>query len=154
GLPQPGNDQNNDGIPPTVDTPVDPANLEYARQATDLALDRLKEEMKKPGGGKDLLDKLKWSREDAERFIRRWEELKRAAKESGPAGDQAREQLDDPLRNLGLRPSGTALGSDPNRNDQGRNLRETARTRPPPEYAEQYRAYSRGTSQARPGAEP
>ena len=63
-------------------------------------------------------------------------------------GDVARQQLDDALRNLGLRPRGTKIGGQLGGGDRQRNLREGLRTRPPAEYADQYRAYTTGTSQA------
>ena len=129
----------------------DDPNLEFARKATDLALERLKNQLAKPKGEQDVLDKLNWSRADAERFIRRWEEMKRAAGEPGAAGQAGQQRLDDALRNLGLRPRGTSLVGGKN-DDRKRNLRQGLRTRPPSEYAEQYRAYTTATSQAQPVA--
>ncbi|HWC89082.1 MAG TPA: hypothetical protein VG433_05495, partial [Pirellulales bacterium] len=126
-------------------------NLDYARKATDLALERLKHQLQKPGAD-DLLNKLKWTRDDAQRFINRWEAMKQAAKQDSAAGRAAQSQLDESLRSLGLRPHGTSAAGDHYRNQRLRNLRDTARTRPPAEYADQYRAYSTGTSQVR-GAE-
>lgn len=119
-------------------------NLEYTRKATDLAVERLKDQLDEGNPDQDLLDKLKWSRDDAEQFVRRWEELKKSAKSPGPQGEIAREQLDEALRSLGLQPRGTTLSGGRKRDDQRRNLIESRRAPPPPEYAEQYREFSKG----------
>ena len=92
--------------------PGEDPNLEYARKATDLALEKLKDQLKKPTGEQKLLDKLGWTRTDAERFVKRWEAMKQAAGKTGTEGDAARRQLDDALRNLGLRPRGTKISGD------------------------------------------
>ncbi len=149
------------GIPGT-DSPEPPAapsdmsepggedpDLEYTRKATDLALNRLKDQLDKGQPDPELLEKLKWSRQDVEGFVRRWEQLKKAAKTPGPQGDAAREQLDETLRSLGLQPHGTTLSGGQKRDDQRRNLIESRRTAPPPEYAEQYREFSKGLSKGR-----
>lgn len=129
---------------------ADDPNLEYARQATDLALEYLKDQLDKDQPDQELLDKLGWSREDMEKFIRRWEEMKRKANERGPQRDESRRQLDDELRGLGLRPQGTKLGRDSVEKEQQRTrLRDSRRSEPPPEYAEQYKAYSQGKAKGR-----
>jgi hypothetical protein len=113
----------------------------------------LKDQLKKPAEDQSLLKKLKWSRADAERFIKRWEELKQAAAEPGAKGQAGQKQLQEALRSLGLRPRGTAVGADRAAGDRIRNLREGLRIPPPPEYAEQYRAFTTGKS-APPPAKP
>ncbi|HWB08431.1 MAG TPA: hypothetical protein VG826_04375 [Pirellulales bacterium] len=127
----------------------DDPNQEYARKATDLALDRLKDQLAKDKPDQELLDKLKWSQEDLERFVQQWDRLKKAADESGPKGDAARQELDDALRSLGLRPRGSSLTGGQKRDDKLRNLRESRRAPPPPEYQEQYiefnKARAKGT---------
>jgi collagen type III alpha len=155
GNPTAGGPSNNNNTPierqPGQAAPGEDPNLDYARKATDLAIDRLKDQLQKPRADQELLDKLKWSPEDAKRFVERWEEMKRNARDTGPKGDEAKRQLDETLRNLGLRPHGTTIAGDQAKADRTRNLRDALRTRPPPEYADQYRAYSTGTSDARAG---
>jgi hypothetical protein len=124
-------------------------NQEYARKATDLALERLKDQLAKDKPDPELLDKLKWSQEDLERFVQQWDRLKKAADESGPKGEAARQELDDALRGLGLRPRGSSLQGGQKRDDRLRNLRESRRASPPPEYQDQYiefnKARAKGT---------
>ncbi|HVX62069.1 MAG TPA: hypothetical protein VHC19_15735 [Pirellulales bacterium] len=124
-------------------------NLEYTRKATELALERLKDQLDQGQPDQDLLDKLKWSREDVEKFVNRWDALEKSAEAPGPQGDAAREELDETLRSLGLRPRGSSVSGGQKRSDQSRNLIESRRSAPPPEYAEQYREFSKGLSKGR-----
>ena len=86
---------------------ADAANLDYARKQTDLALEHLRDQMARDKS--NLLDELGWSREDGERFLQRWEEMKRAAGQEGPNGQAAKKSLDEAIKSLGLRPHGTQL---------------------------------------------
>jgi hypothetical protein len=130
---------------PGVDK-ADEANLEYARKATDLAIRRLRDDLEKGEADAELLKRLGWSRGDLENFVKRWEQMRRDAGTPGERGAQAKRELDDALRSLGLRPRNTDLGSNAARDDQARGYKESRRTRPPAEYAEQSKAYSQGTA--------
>ncbi|HJT30578.1 MAG TPA: hypothetical protein VJ783_00825 [Pirellulales bacterium] len=124
----------------------DDPKLEYTRKATDLALEKLQDQVANDKLDPELLEKLKWTPEDMQRFLKQWQQLKHAAEESGPRSDAARE-LDEALRSLGLRPRGAALegGRPTGKNVSG--LREGQRTAPPPEYREQYREFSKAKAQ-------
>jgi hypothetical protein len=125
---------------------ADEANLEYARKATDLAISHLKDELKKDKPDPALLERLGWSKADLEKFVSRWEQMRGQARESGSKGAAARRELDDSLRSLGLRPRATSLKSNAARDDKSQGYKESRRTSPPPEYAEQYKAYTQGTA--------
>jgi len=134
-------------LPPAADE----ANLEYARRQTELALEYLREQLALENP--PLLERLGWSKEEARRFLERWEAMRRAASDKGPVGQAARKQLDEALFSLGLRPRGTELrhgGVAPDRPDK---LREHGRFAPPPDWAEQFRAYTRGIAGADRGRE-
>lgn len=135
--------QAGDAPPPGLPQGDDP-NLDYARQATDLALEYLKDQLAKEEPDQDLLDRLGWTREDMQRFVDRWEALKRAAHQPGEEGKQAQVELDEMLRSLGLRPRGAALASGTGEGTRISNTREGARSDPPSAYAEKYRAFTRG----------
>ena len=92
--------------------PGEQPNLEYARKATDLVLEYLKDQQSDPD--EDLLKKLGWTKENLEDFVRRWADLKRTARED----PRARQQLDDAHR-LGLRPA----ARDPRRSDVRQDTR-------------------------------
>jgi collagen type III alpha len=147
---QPGPDDETTTPPPPADDSEpggDDPNQEYARKATDLALERLRDQLAKDKPDPELLKKLEWSREDLERFYQQWERLKKSADEAGPKGDAARQELDDALRSLGLRPRGASL-SGQKHDDRQRNLREDRRIAPPPEYLEQWREFNKATAKS------
>ncbi len=130
---------------PGVDS-ADKANLEYTRQATDLALEHLRHELGKDQPDQALLDRLGWTREQAEDFVTRWEAMRKNAQAPEQRDSSGRRQLDDALRSLGLRPRGATLGSNAKRDDRSQGYRESHRTTPPPEYSEAFKAYTQGTS--------
>jgi hypothetical protein len=125
----------------------DAANVEYARQATELVLEHLKDQLAKDNVDRSLLEQLGWTRDDMQRFLSRWQKLRDAAKAPGDNGQDGRRELDNVLRSLGLRQdrlfrrSGAA-------DDSMRNLRESLRTTPPREYQERLRAYNKGTAKS------
>jgi hypothetical protein len=126
---------------PAKPTAGEDPNLDYARKATDLALEHLKDQLAKDKPDQELLDKLKWSREDLQKFVDHWERMKRQAAQPGAVGAEGKKKLDESLRGLGLSPRGTQLERNVGRDDAQRNLRASRRTAPPPEYAEQVKAY-------------
>lgn len=126
---------------------ADAANLEYARQQTDLVLESLAEQMKRQKVDKRLLDKLGWTEADMKRFVERWQQLKAAANENSPDANDAQRELDDALRSLGLRRG--ELRQSAVTDDQNRNLRQGYRGPVPLEYQERLRAYNQGVSRAR-----
>ena len=126
--------------PPPVPLPSDPANLDYAQRATDLVLERLKHKQEEPDP--ELLKKLGWTKEELQQFLVRWEQLKRAAREEDP---QAKLELDDALRSLGLRASRLDVRRGRTDNDQLRGQSEAGIVnRPPAEFEEQFNAYRKG----------
>jgi hypothetical protein len=109
-----------------------------------MALEHLRDQLK--SGNPRLLEKLHWTQQDAEEFLRRWEQLKRQAREEGPNG-QAQKRLDEALKDLGLRPGGTAISGGHAKSDKLSGLRESRNIPPPPEWAEEYRAFKMGRGQ-------
>jgi hypothetical protein len=108
-----------------------------------LALEHLRDQQQNT----ELLERLGWTPEQASAFLKRWEQLRREANLQGTPGDQARRQLEDQLRGLGLRPRDAAIRRDVTNADAARGLSESgSRTSPPPEYREQYRAFLRSFS--------
>ena len=128
---------------PGQDPSEDPANLEYAKKATDLVLEKLKNQMAKGSVDQELLDKLGWSKQDMENFLHRWEKMKADAVLPGREGEKGKQQLDEAVRSLGLRKDNTTSGPS-NRDDALRGLRDAPRTAPPPEYQDQFRKFNQG----------
>jgi hypothetical protein len=121
--------------------PGEKPNVEYARKATDMVLEYLKDQQQDPD--QELLDELGWTKEDMREFIERWETMKRSAFEA--AG--AQRELDDALRSLGLRSSANSPRTGSARDDARQAASNLGtRSSPPSTYAEQFNAYRKGTA--------
>lgn len=140
----PGNTNDNAPPPEQAAGPEveDPADLDYAKKATDLALEHLRDRMKQ-GDDQQLLDKLGWTREDAERFLANWDQIKRDAATSGGPAEQ---RLHEELKSLGLRRGGTQFTEGQATKDAQRDLSQGANIPTPAEFRERQRAYRVGTA--------
>ena len=118
----------------------DAANREYSEEAVNLALEHLKDQMKEQDP--ELLDRLGWTKEEASQFLKNWEKMRREAK----ADDAAKTEWEKAIESLGLRPKRTAIKGGKTPTDQLRRLHDAGRFTPPPEWAEQFRAYTEGAS--------
>ena len=128
----------------TENEAADDPNLEYSRRATDMVLEYLKDQQKKPDDR--LLDELGWTAEDMQNFLERWQKLKQSAAED-PA---ARRELDETLRGLGLRPQRDTKRSGGSKSDDVRGLRESGlKSSPPSSYQEQFNAFKKGTARSK-----
>lgn len=128
---------------PEAEAPdADKANLEYTKQATDLALEYLRDQKDKPD--RELLDDLDMTKEELEEFVNRWEAMKRGAREAGPSG----EGYSDALRSLGLRPHSDKRRAARAADDAVRGVDSGARSEPPPSFIEQFRAFKSGAARA------
>jgi len=122
------------------------ANLEYARKATDMVLDYLKDQQDDPDA--ELLRDLDWTQEDLRAFLDRWEGLRRSANEGGT---DDRRELDESLRSLGLRRQADRVREGVERSDSQRGLRESGvDSRPPAQYRERFDAFRKGASRVQP----
>ena len=123
----------------------DAANLDYARQQTDLVLRRIDDQLAHRQVDPELLKRLGWTEADLRAFIDRWKGLKAAAE---TASDDGKQQLDAALRSLGLRPTRPLGFRGAAAQDQLRNLNDSYRARAPLEYADRVRAYVKGAAAA------
>ena len=120
---------------------ADAANEKYAKEATDLVLDYLKDQQNAPDEA--LLDKLGWTKEDLQQFVDRWQQLNRNARQGG---DDGQRELSDALGGLGLAPGAESVRNRQPGQDRLDNLRNAGgRTSPPAEYIKQYRAFLKST---------
>ncbi|MEX0867267.1 MAG: hypothetical protein WD030_07905, partial [Pirellulales bacterium] len=124
-----------------ADTEVDEANLDYARKATDLALEHLENELQQ--GKTELLDRTGMTREEAEARIRRWKELKERAG-APTASEQAKRELDERLRSLGLRSGNERVRTGTPSESRVERMRDSNRSDAPSEYSEGFEAFRRG----------
>jgi len=159
--PAPGNPTGGSGLasgtkaadnPPSEqrqNTPTeDEANLEYAKKQTDLALEYLKDQLAKGKPDQELLDELKWSRDDMENFVKQWERFKKQANAGDPA---ERKQFEQRLEDLGLRPKSTNIKGGAAQEHRNQVLRDSKRSEPPSEYGGQWRAFNGGAAKSRQG---
>jgi hypothetical protein len=146
GIPSGGGTGSNElAPPPNTDTePGDAANLDYAKKQTDLVLDRLDDQLKKKDVDKELLDKLGWSEEELRAFVERWKNLKAEA-QANP-NEETQQELDKALRSLGLNPDRRTGFKSQAIKEKLRELQDSYRGRTPLEYADQVRAYMKGTA--------
>ena len=126
----------------------DAANLDYTRQATDLALRYLEDELGKERPDSKLLDRLGgWDQNDLRRFVDRWREMQQQAHQSpGTNADRKYEQF---LRNLGnLAPKAT-IGTQRNNRQQPRTTTTESQKYNPPKgkYENLMKAYTEGIGQ-------
>jgi hypothetical protein len=119
------------------------ANLEYSRKATDLALQKLRDQQHDPDPA--LLEKLGWSKDDLAEFLRRWEGLKKSAAESA----DGKRELDEALKSLGLSDPANRKRTGSTTSDHDRDLRDAgSRTAPPPKYRDLFDAFRKGAARS------
>ncbi|MBX9789962.1 MAG: hypothetical protein K2Y37_13675 [Pirellulales bacterium] len=135
------------GAPPQEALGGEEANAEFARQQTDLVIESLKDQLADDQLDPELLKKLGWTRDDIEKFVRRWEALRKAAGQEGPEGEKAREQYERVINDLNLKRRGVSIRQSA-KPDQVNRLRESRGSKPPAEYADQFRAYTEGATKA------
>ena len=126
--------------------PEDAANLDYARRATELALEHLEHELSKDQPDQALLDRLGWSKEDLRQFAERWRKMLDRSRGDGAGGESTTRELDPALRSLGLRPRSASVRGNAANADKLRHLKESRRSTAPPEYQEHFKAYQQGTA--------
>ena len=115
-------------------------NLSAVRQATDLALDHLRDSIRSTDD--EMLKELGWTREQAEAFLQRWDNMQKASVNGNQGQKQAFEQT---LRSLGLRPDRVRSSRQIEEDSKGVQV-ESRRTQPPYEYRERFKAFMKGAS--------
>ena len=103
----------------------------------------MKDQLAKDKPDQKLLDELKWTREDMQRFVDQWDRFK---KQYAGADAETKKKLDEKMESLGLRPSGTTLKGGQTHESKSPSVRDSRRSAPPAEYADQYRAFTTGTA--------
>lgn len=115
-------------------------DLSAVRQATDLALDHLRDSIRSTDD--EMLKELGWTREQAEAFLQRWDNMQKASVNGNQRQKQAFEQT---LRSLGLRPDRVRSSRQIEEDSKGVQV-ESRRTQPPYEYRERFKAFMKGAS--------
>ena len=143
-----GSSANNSSSAESGQLGADQANLDYARQQTNLVLEGLDQQLAKKQVDRELLKNLGWTEAELQRFIDRWKNLKERAAGEGEDAEDAKQELNETLGSLGprqnspLRFQGKAKADDLRAND-------ALRVKPPSEYADRVREYTKGISSQR-----
>ena len=140
--------------PPPGEPPVppedDPANLEYAKRATDLALNHLRNQLKDGPARRRIARSSRLVEGRLPKAAFSLGEAGARGQTAGAGSTKAKENLQEAINSLGWqRPGKTTRKASTNADDAARGLRDSARSAPPSEYAEQYRAFKRRTSRGR-----
>ncbi|MEM9659200.1 MAG: hypothetical protein AAF961_12645, partial [Planctomycetota bacterium] len=136
--------------PPSGSLGADEANLEYAREQTDLVLNRLEDQLQENRVDADMLRKLGWDRDELSAFVKRWQNLKAQAKAPGEAGRQGRQELDKALKSIGLNPNRkTDFRAVEGPADQLRDVNQDYRGKTPLEWLDRVQGYVKGASASR-----
>jgi collagen type III alpha len=126
------------------------ANLEYAKKATDLVLNKLESQLQRGKIDKKIEEEMGWNKDQVRRFVERMRKEAQAAQDpNSPASEARRLQFEETLKSLNLRSTARIRTSkeQPKNNDAeiGSN-----RSVPPPEYRDLYDAYTRSLAKQAP----
>ncbi|MCL2117072.1 MAG: hypothetical protein FWH27_01465 [Planctomycetaceae bacterium] len=129
----------------TPEPQADAANLEYTRQATEMVIRYLEDELGKERPDPRLLERLGgWNENDLRRFVERWKEMQQQANHAPDTKEGQR--LDDTLRSIGnLTPKATVSQQRINASQTRTTTTEAQRFAPPPgKYEDRMKAYTEG----------
>ncbi len=127
------------------------ANVDYARKATDLMLNRLQGQLSRGKVDEKLLKDLGWTKDEVRRFVERMRRQMQSEQGGNTPADEARRlQLLETLKSLDLR-QGPKFRSGSGLQKTGGVEIDTRRSIPPAEYKEQYDAFTRSLNQSRSG---
>ena len=129
------------GLPEEIENNAE-ERLDYAKQATSLVLEYLKDQQDNPD--KELLEELNLSADDLREMIRRYDELMKKAAES----DEAQHELEETLRSLGLKPRKIYRvdGADSPKVRLSNTANQGDLRGLPPKLLQQYKAFKTGTA--------
>lgn len=138
-----GNDSN---LPEAED-----ANLEYGKEAANLVLKRIKDELKRKEVNQELLDELGWSKEEMKRFSERLQKQLQIpdTNQQSPESLARKRQFEEMLKSL--KPASRAAQRNRTSTRKQTNDSLGPRRLPvPEEYREAYEAFTRGLSEQKP----
>ena len=128
-----------------VDLGKQKENIEHAKKATDLILNRLREQQYNPDP--KLLEQMNWSADDLRRFVKRWEQLKAESK----SNDKGKQDYLNALESLGTSPRTPESRRIRRDNlDQLHGLSEdSAVSRPPAKFEDKFKSFLRERNRAK-----
>jgi len=146
------NNGNGPGAGGPLDDTTNQANLDYARKATDLVLNKLENQLQRGKIDKKIEEEMGWNKEQVRRFVERMRKEAQAARDpNSPESEARRLQFEETIRSLNLgttarRRTSQALPKNDDAEIEGK------RSVPPPEYRDLYDAFTK--SLAKPAPRP
>ncbi len=120
------------------------ADLEHAKKATDLVLNKLEDQLNNPDP--DLLDKMNWTEQDLREFLDRWKRMKQNAQTGDP---NAQRQYEEAIKSLGLRPNNRARTSKNRDADAAGLNQDSSVIEPPADLAPDFNDFLRDRNRVR-----
>ena len=93
-----------------------------------------------------MLDRLGWTKEEAQKFLDNMQKLKDSAQRPGSQGDAGKNAYDEFLKNLDLHPKSTEIRGGTTTTDNLQNVHDSGQMEAPADWAELYHAYSQSTA--------
>ena len=120
------------------------ADLEHAKKATDLILNKLQDQQDNPDP--DLLEKMNWTEQDLREFLDRWNKMKQNA---GTGDPDSRKEYEEAIKSLGLRPDDRSR-TIKNRDDDASGLNQDSSViEPPADLAPDFNEFLRDRNRVR-----
>lgn len=130
---------------------ADDANLEYGKEAANLVLKRIKDELKRKEVNQELLNELGWSKEEMKQFSERLQKQLQTpdSNQQTPESLARKRQFEEMLKSL--KPASRAKNRNRTSTRKQTNDSLGPRRLPiPEEYREAYEAFSRGRADQKP----
>jgi collagen type III alpha len=125
------------------------ANLDYAKKATDLVLNKLESQLKRGKVDKKIEEEMGWNQDQIRRFVERMRKEAQAAEDPNTPGSEARRlQFEETLKSLNLRATARRSSKDLSKSNDSEI--ESKRSIPPAEYRELYDAFTRSVAKPVP----
>ena len=144
-----GQTGNTSGQSADQETDPEEANLEYTKKVTDLVLNKLEEQKFEPD--QELLDQMNWTKQDLERFLKQWREMKAKA----AAGDkESQKAYAEALQSLGLRREIRGRQVDVKRDDPFQLNEDGAVDQIPAEYVDKFNSFLKRRNRSKRSQRP
>lgn len=132
---------------PPNESPSDPepekAKLEYSKKATNLVLDRLKDQLQRGEPDQELLKKLGWTEEQLRSFTDRMQDkLKDDGSDTSPTAVAQRRQFQEMLKDLHTKPAAKRQAASNKAQQRVKQLDTKTRTPIPRRFRSRYRQYT------------
>ena len=127
------------------------ANLEYGKEAANLVLKRIKDELKRKEVNQELLNELGWSKEEMKQFSDRLQKQLQIpdTNQQSPESLARKRQFEEMLKSLKPAPGATQRNRTSTRKQTNESL-GPRRLPVPEEYREAYEAFTRGLAEQKP----